>query len=726
MSPLLHSGAMGLVRRLFDFYRVQAELVWNWRRGRRQLALRAAISFVVGAIALGLTAWLLPGVRVDSIYALAAAVVVIGALSALVRPVLLAIVAPISLVVMLITALAFQIGVFLAIEPFVPGYHLAQAYDAVFAAIVFAIINSVLSWLLSLDSDDSYYSMLVRRLLGRRRGAKPSARPGFVIIQIDGLSHHVLVQQVQAGRVPVMSRWINHGRMRLGSWTTLLPSQTSASQAGILFGSNDNIPAFRWYEKKDRQMVISNRAADAEELERRVIEGGHAGLLSRDGASIGNLLSGGAARSYLTLSTMSDPSKGLGHSRSYLAFFLSPYGFSHALVLGIAEAVKEIFQAYRARMAGIEPRLARGFPYPFLRAATNVVLRPLCTSLVIEEMLRGTSVIYVTYTDYDEIAHHSGPQRAESLDALDGIDHALGSLARAAEDAPRPYHFVILSDHGQTLGATFLQRYGKTLEELIRQLMGGADSVEAAIDELEQWRVLNTFVSELSRARGTSTVTRTALRTRARRRERRLARTAAQIKQAEQEATADRPDLVVCPSGNLSLVYFPDMDGRADIETLNARFPDMVEALASHPGIGLVLVRSAQHGALVIGQSGVRHLADGKVEGDDPLLDFGAEAALALTRLDAMDNCGDLALISMFDPDTVQVAAFEELIGSHGGLGGPQTDALMLYPSDWELDAEIVGAEAVYTQLRSWMRHATPENAMIDPDELAAVAAVAA
>ena len=137
---------------------------------------------------------------------------------------------------------------------------------------------------------------------------KTSKKPGFVIVQIDGLSHQVLMQQVQAGRVPVMSRWVNHGRMRLGSWTTLLPSQTSASQAGILFGSNDNIPAFRWYDKKEKALFVSNRSADAEELEQRLIHAGHKGLLSRDGASIGNLLSGGAARSYMTLSTVRDPS----------------------------------------------------------------------------------------------------------------------------------------------------------------------------------------------------------------------------------------------------------------------------------------------------------------------------------------------------------------------------------------------------------------------------------
>ena len=59
-------------------------------------------------------------------------------------------------------------------------------------------------------------------------------------------------------------------------------------------------------------------------------------------------------------------------------------------------------------------------------------------------MLRGTSIIYATFTDYDEIAHHSGPQRAEALDALDGVDRVLGSLERAMEDAPRPYRFVVL------------------------------------------------------------------------------------------------------------------------------------------------------------------------------------------------------------------------------------------------------------------------------------------
>lgn len=620
---------------------------------------------------------------------------------------LLALVAPFSLALMLIGSLVFQVAVFLALEAVVPGVHLAELVDAVIAALVFAVLNSLISWVISLDSDDSYYSMLVRRLLKSRPDATRTRKPGLVIVQIDGLAHSVLSQQLNAGRVPVISSWLGKGKMRLAPWIALLPSQTSASQAGIMFGRNDDIPAFRWWIKEEKRLFVSNHAADAEQLEQRLAKE-DPGLLAEDGASIGNLLSGGAERSYLTLATVRDPAQGLGRSRSYFSYFLSPYGFVHAIVLGLAEVAKEVFQARRSRLAGIEPRMARSFPYPFLRALTNVVLRPLSTSLVIEEMLRGTSIIYVTYTDYDEIAHHSGPQRAEALDALDGVDRVLGSLIRAAEDAPRPYRFVVLSDHGQTLGATFRQRFDRTLEDVVRQLMGGADSVSTAVGQVEEWRVVNSFASELTRARGAATMARRALRSRTMRQATgatRTAEVAAAVEPNEQDP--DGPELIVCPSGNLALVYFPEIEGRVELETLNEKYPDMVDALAHHPGVGVLMVRSAAHGALALGGSGVRYLDSKKVEGEDPLEPFGPYAADGLKALDAMSNCGDLVVISMLAHDSGQVAAFEELIGSHGGLGGPQNEPMILYPSDWQLEAEpLVGAPAVHDQLLRWLGHA--------------------
>ena len=207
---------------------------------------------------------------------------------------------------------------------------------------------------------------------------------------------------------------------------------------------------------------------------------------------------------------MTDPQQGLGQSRAWYSFFVSPDNYLRVFVLSIGEVLKEYFQASRAQRRGIEPAMHRGWPYPVVRAATNVGLRALSTALVMEEMYRGTPVIYVDFTDYDEIAHHSGPERAETLDALDGVDAQVAALVKAAEDAPRPYKFVLLGDHGQSLGATFLQRYGETLQDVIARLMGGATDVEAATGRVEEWGAINAAVTEASRSVRTGVIARAA------------------------------------------------------------------------------------------------------------------------------------------------------------------------------------------------------------------------
>jgi putative membrane protein len=205
----------GQLARLVDFYRAQIELIWTWRRGRRQLLLRAAISFVVAFVSLAATAALLPGLAIDTPLALAAAVIVIGLLSALVRPILLALVAPISIILMLLTALVFQVFTIVVLAPIVPGVHVRGLGDAIIAALVFAVISSAFTWVLSLDSDDSYYSTLVRRLLSRRPDATHTSKAWAGHHPDRRSRHSVLTQQVNAGRVPVISRWLREDKMRL-------------------------------------------------------------------------------------------------------------------------------------------------------------------------------------------------------------------------------------------------------------------------------------------------------------------------------------------------------------------------------------------------------------------------------------------------------------------------------------------------------------------------------
>jgi uncharacterized membrane protein YvlD (DUF360 family) len=691
---------MGAIRGLIDFYRLQLELIWKWRPGPVALVRRGIVSFIVAAISLAVTAALLPGIVIPDLGTLVLAVIVFALLNALVRPLILSVLAPYSVIAVIVATLVFQVAVFFIVSFFVPEFQVGGVISALVGSLVFGVVNTILTAILSIDSDESFYGMLVQQMSARRKGIIRSESPGVLIVQIDGLAHPILAHQVRAGRVPVMSRWIRTRKMRLDRWTALLPSQTSASQAGILHGNNSFIPAFRWWEKSQGRMLVSNHPEDAIEIVRRASNG--EGLLSNDGASVGNLVSGDAVRSYITMATIKDKSQGLGHSESFFAFFASPYGYLHTMVRTGGEVIKEYIQARRAHRAGIEPSMHRGMPYPVARAATNVGLRDLATSLVIEEMYRGTPVIYVDYTDYDEIAHHSGPERAETLDALDGVDRVMGTLEKAAENAPRPYRFLLLSDHGQSLGATFLQRYGKTLQDVIAELMGGA-TVAAATAPADTWGPVNAALSEAAQAgRVTGAVTKAAFRGRTTDGVISVGETDEE-RAAASATAAELPELVVCASGNLALIYFPRLAGRVTLETIEATWPGLVAALARHEGVGALMVRSEANGTIVFGPEGAHYLEGGRIDGGDPIAKYGEHAETGLRRVDGMEHCGDLVAISLLDPETDEVAAFEELIGSHGGLGGYQTQPFIMHPAEWAIDEPIVGAEAVYRQIRRWL-----------------------
>jgi uncharacterized membrane protein YvlD (DUF360 family) len=696
------------MRRVIDFYRLQVQVMRTWQpsggsRVRRLLAtLIISILSLGGAVALTPGFDLTPGAPILGTLLIAA--LVLGVLNVLVRPLFLALFGGISVIAVVVATLVFQIASFLVVAYTVKDLTVSGVLSALVASFVYAAVNTILVALFSITSDDSYFAILMQQVSARREGVVTTDQPGLVVVQIDGLAHPILARQIRAGRVPHLSSWVRSGRYRLSGWEALLPPTTPASQAGILHGNNDGIPAFRWYEKGPGRIMVANHPDDAMEVAARISNG--EGLCSNDGASVGNLFSGDAARSYITMATIKDKGQGLGQSQTFMTFFASPYNYLGTIVRFVGEIVKEYVQARRQVRAGVVPRMHRGRPYPIARAATNVGLRDLSTSLVIEEMYRGAPVIYVDYTDYDEIAHHSGPERAETFDALDGVDRAIATLEKAAGSAPRPYRFVVVSDHGQTLGATFLQRYGKTLGDVIRALMSGPAKMEEATARVEEWGQTNAFLSELTSVKGVSGgIARTALRSQTSGGVVELGPSGADQTEAASApgaAPGERPDLIAIASGNLGLVYFPQMPGRVTLEQLADAHPGLVDTLARHQGIGAMLIKSEKHGSIVIGREGINYLEEGRVEGVDPVAQYGGRSREAFLRLDGMDFVPDLSVISLYDPEFEEVAAFEELIGSHGGLGGPQTLPLIMHPAEWDLDEELVGAPAVYRQIRRW------------------------
>jgi putative membrane protein len=159
---------------------------------------------------------------------------------------------------------------------------------------------------------------------------------------------------------------------------------------------------------------------------------------------------------------------------------------------------------------------------------------------------------------------------------------------------------------------------------------------------------------------------------------------------------------IVLASGNLGLIYFTKWPWRLTLEEINSVYPDMIPGLVNHDGVGFIMLKSKERGPLVIGAKGTYYLAVDKIEGENPLLKFGEHAAMHLRRTDGFSYVPDILVMSLYDPKTNEVAAFEELIGSHGGLGGDQTKPFIMHPAEWNLNNEpIVGAEKVYKLLKN-------------------------
>jgi hypothetical protein len=158
------------------------------------------------------------------------------------------------------------------------------------------------------------------------------------------------------------------------------------------------------------------------------------------------------------------------------------------------------------------------------------------------------------------------------------------------------------------------------------------------------------------------------------------------------------------PSGALGSISFIREPGRLSLERINKLYPHLIKKLVRHEGIGFVLVRSEKDGDLAIGKHGTHYLKTAQVSGRDPLAAFGPNAAAHVKRTASFPHCPDLVINSTYWPETEEVAAFEELVGSHGAMGGSQQYPFILYPSTFKNPGhEIVGAEKVHQLFKQWL-----------------------
>ncbi len=664
-----------------------------------QAPLRFLALWLVDALSLALTAWILPGISVggDGVaspwLATAAAAFLLGGVNLLIRPFVLLLAVPLGFFPLFGVGLFVNAAMLLLTARILPGFQVDGLVPAVAAGVVMAAINVVLTNVIEIDEDGSFYQQLIERLArGQPFAAASQPGRGLVMMEIDGLSYHHIKQAIADGLMPTLKAMLagqdGQAPYVLSRVDCGLPSQTSACQAGIMFGDNHDIPAFRWYDKDLGRLIVSGK--DAGLLNARYATGN--GLL-RGGSSIDNMLNGDAEKSLLTLADLQteDAREQKRRAEDLYLLMLNPYFLMRTLALFFGMVVRELWEGWQQQRQKVYPRLNRLHGgYPLVRATTSVLVRELAANLTILDIIRGSPSIYVTWPGYDEVAHHSGPWTSDAMGELRRYDRVIARVHRViAEKAPRPYDLIILSDHGQSFGPTFCQRYGQSLSEFIEQRlpagvavgqqMGGDDAglaMAAISGELESMH------QEGRTGRAGGMVARQGAKALGRAQARR-----------EQAPSPDPASVTAFGSGNLAQVYFDLHPRKIGLSELEAAYPGLVPALVEHEGIGIVCGYDDAGVPIALAKTGRRNLHTGAVEGEDPLAPYApanpdrAGAASVETRAwqvrRVMDfpHAGDLMVISSVYTDGT-VAALEELIGSHGGLGGEQTDAFIFHPAE--------------------------------------------
>ena len=541
----------------------------------------------------------------------------------------------------------------------------------ILAPLAMAAVTTILSSLITIDDDSSYYRSVLRDAKKKRK-TEIKDYPGVIIVEIDGLAHEVLCEAVERGDMPTVKEMIDSDYYNLRMWETDLSSQTGASQAGILHGNNEGIVAFRWIEKSNgNQMMQCSGISKVPELEKRISDGN--GLLVDNGASRSNLFSGDTDNVIFTFSKIMEFKK--LYNKAWYSVFSNPSNFARIIALFLADIIREIYSQIVHSIKNIRPRIKRGIAYIPTRAATNVFMREINTSTLIGDMMVGdVDVAYSTYLGYDEIAHHSGVRDNDAWYALRQMDKQIKRLTDANKYCPRDYQFVIQSDHGQTNGATFTQRYGETFEDFVKSLLPKDMTVFAKLN------------SDEDHFAGSSPFSRDKKKIKK--------------EEKEQQELSDS-EVIVLASGNLAMIYLTQWSQRLTYEELNDYFPELVPGIINNEYVGFILVKSQKHGDLAIGKNGTYYLDSGEIEGENPLEGFGDNIVRHLKRTSSFEHTPDILVNSFYDKDADEVCAFEELVGSHGGAGGDQSKPFILYPSSWNVsDDEIIGAENIYKLIK--------------------------
>jgi Type I phosphodiesterase / nucleotide pyrophosphatase len=547
-----------------------------------------------------------------------------------------------------------------------------------------------------------YYDLKYRAF--RRESRTRDGRRGIVALQIDALAYADLRRAMALGYCPMISRLLRDEGFHIRRWFSGLPSATPYCQAGIFHGENAGIPAFRFFDKATRRVITCNAPHGVQYIRDRIYAPG----ALANGSSYVNLLDGDARTVAFTVATRERMSvyRRLGGTRMLLLIALHPVRVLRMAFQSVMEWLREEWERSAATLSSRATH-AEGI-FPFVRILSNVIMRELQTMAIVLDVWLGVPVIYSTFMQYDELAHHFGPSSTGALSDLKRTDARIAEIWRMIEGgAPRHYDLVILSDHGMTPAKSYRVLFQESLGSTVTRIMShgpvaasaaratDADVLTSASEDSEYADVgpgIVESVAQMSRHRHRSwrrvlRAGRDWLRSRYGLRE---------IIFPEKYRVDARHELVVTYSSCLALIYFDDDSEqlmREDIMNVPRR-EHLYRALLEHPGIGLVATRSAE-GVELQSPSGRAVIEWGSesmrvLEGENPLVPYGTSAPVvrAVRDLVLQPNSGDIVLFGAYDG--YEIVSFDDQVGAHGSAGGDQVYPFIITPRNLDLSDEVI------------------------------------
>ena len=482
--------------------------------------------------------------------------------------------------------------------------HVDGLFEAVVVTLGLTLITTLVGGVLALDRGDLWYRHVVRRQAKRAQAGREDRRArASSSSRSTGSPTTSCAARCATATRPCSRAGCTTAATASSAGRPTGPRRPAPARRACCTAPTTTCPRSAGGRRTPGRAIVTNHPRDAAEIERRRSNG--RGLLYADGASRANILSGDAPHSMLTMSTVLDRNRQGRLGQDYFAYFASPYGVARTLLRVIGEFFIERFSAVQQVRRDVRPRIKRDWKYALVRSYATVIQLDLQVAAVTADVLAGRPVIYTTFLAYDEVAHHSGIERPDTLAVLRKVDQAIDRIAAAVEHAPRPYGLVVLSDHGQSQGATFRQRYGEGLEDIVARFAAAARCAPRTAHSDEGLASFNAGVSEVA-TRDTPVG--------------HAVRTAAGQAARRGRPTTSIPEVSVMASGNLGIISFPREPGRVTLEQIAERRPGLLDALRGAPRhrVRARALRAPRRGrARPDAASGC--CATTRVEGDDPL-----------------------------------------------------------------------------------------------------------